>query len=258
MTELTTELKRLGELKAPAGFAGRVLSRAGFGDTYAVFDTVLGDVYVAWNRSGISAASRAASADEFEAWFRRDVGRPLTAAPPPAELATRIADHLGGKRRLRYDLRGLTEFEQSVLRKACEIPYGQVRPYSWVAREIGHPAAVRAVGTALAHNPIPYFIPCHRVVRADGVIGNYSGGGPEAKRNILSLEGVRLKKLEELARAGFRYEGVSSTKVYCYPTCHHARRAQEKNVVWLRNAADARRSGFRPCKVCRPEGAVAS
>jgi O-6-methylguanine DNA methyltransferase len=256
MTGLTTELKTLGALKAPAGFADRVLALAGIGDMYAVFDTVLGDVYVAWNREGISAAMRALSPQEFESWFQREIGRPLTAAKPPIELAAKIAEHLSGQRRLRYDLRGLTEFEQSVLRKACEIPYGQVRPYSWIAREIGHPAAVRAVGTALANNPIPYFIPCHRVVRADGVIGNYSGGGPEAKRSILTLEGVRLKELEELAGSGFRYQGVRSTGIYCYPTCHHARRAREHNVTWLRNEVEAKTAGFRPCKTCRPAAAA--
>jgi O-6-methylguanine DNA methyltransferase len=254
MTVLTTDLKRLGgELRAPAGFADRVLVSAGVGDSYARFDTVLGHVYVAWNRRGISAAMRARSDREFEDWFRREVGRPLAEASAPADMGEKLVDELSGKRRLRFDLRGRTAFEQSVLHKALEIPRGQVRPYSWIAREIGHPAAVRAVGTALAHNPIPYFIPCHRVVRADGVIGNYSGGGPEAKRNILSLEGVRLARLEELARAGYRFEGVRSTMVYCYPTCHHARRALDKNVVWLHDAGEARAAGFRPCKVCRPE-----
>jgi O-6-methylguanine DNA methyltransferase len=257
MTALTTELKRFGELRAPAGFAERVLSQAGIADMYARFDTVLGPLYVAWNRNGVSAAFRASSDRAFEEWFRHEVGRPLRLTTPPADLAARLARELSGERTLRFDLRGSTEFEESVLRKAREIPRGQVRPYSWIAREIGHPAAVRAVGTALAHNPIPFFIPCHRVVRADGVIGNYSAGGPEAKRDILILEGVRLQRLQELARAGYRYEGVHSTKVYCYPTCHHARRAQEKNVVWLHDAAEARKSGFRPCKVCRPE-AVAS
>jgi O-6-methylguanine DNA methyltransferase len=258
MTASTTDLKRLGSLKAPAGFADRVLSEAGVGDSYSRFDTVLGPVYVAWNRNGVSAAFRASSDGEFEKWFHEEVGRPLRSSTPPADLAARLARELGGKRTLRFDLRGSTEFEQSVLLKAREIPRGQVRPYSWIAREIGHPAAVRAVGTALAHNPIPFFIPCHRVVRADGVIGNYSAGGPEAKRDILILEGVRLHKLQELARAGYRYEGVRSTKIYCYPTCHHASRALEKNVVWLHDAAEARKSGFRPCKVCRPESAVAS
>src|SRR2546423_5097315 len=248
----TIELKRLGEVKAPAGFADRVLAGAGIGDSYAPFDTARGRVFVAWNRNGISAAARFSTAAEFEWWFRKEIGRRLVAADAPAELASKISAEVTGNRHLRYDLRGLTDFEQSVLRKALQIPRGQVRPYSWVAREIGHPAAVRAVGTALANNPIPYLIPCHRVIRADGVIGNYGGGGPEAKKQILGMEGVQLTKLEQLGRSGYRFEGCKTTGVYCYPTCHHARRALERNVIRLHDAVEARAAGFRPCKVCRP------
>jgi O-6-methylguanine DNA methyltransferase len=256
MTPTTTDLKRLGDVRAPAGFAARVLSAAGLVDQYALFDSVIGPVYVAWNRNGVSAAARMETPLAFEEWFAHEVRRPLQAAEPPSELASKVKDELSGKRRMRFDLRGLTEFEQSVLMKARQIPRGQVRPYSWIAREIGHPRAVRAVGTALANNPIPYFIPCHRVVRADGEIGNYGGGGPEAKKSILMLEGVGVNRLQELGRHGLRFEGVRSTKVYCYPTCHHARRAMEKNVVWLHDAAEAKARGFRPCKVCRPEAAA--
>jgi O-6-methylguanine DNA methyltransferase len=252
MIDLTTDLQRLGAVKAPPGFAERVLSQVGMADSYARFETVLGDVYVAWNRLGVSAAARSASAAEFEEWFRKDVGRPLQAASPPADLASKIQDELNGKRRMRFDLRGLTAFEQAVLRKTRQIPRGEVRPYGWVAREIGRPAAVRAVGTALAHNPIPYFIPCHRVVRTDGQIGNYGGGGPEAKKAILTLEGVRLNRLQEMAKAGYRYQGVRTTKIFCYPTCYTGRHALEKNIVWLHDEASARAAGFRPCKVCRP------
>jgi O-6-methylguanine DNA methyltransferase len=255
MTATTTDLRLLGDLKAPAGLAERVLAGAGLLDQYARFETVLGPVFVAWNRKGVSAAARSRDEVEFEQWFARDVRRPLVAGEPPEDLERKIADQLDGKRRMRFDLRGLTDFERAVLMKALEIPRGQVRPYSWIAREIGHPKAVRAVGTALANNPIPYFIPCHRVIRADGVIGNYGGGGPEAKKDILTLEGVRLGRLQDLARHGLRYEGVRSTKVYCYPTCHHARRAHEENIVWLHDAAEAKARGFRPCKVCRPEAA---
>jgi O-6-methylguanine DNA methyltransferase len=255
MTPLETELSRLGEAKAPAGFADRLLAHVGMADAYALFDTVLGPVYVAWNRNGVSAAGRMSSAHAFEEWFRKDVGRRLVPAPPPRDLAVRIEAELRGERRLRFDLRGLTAFEQAVLRKTREIPRGQVRPYGWVAREIGHAAAVRAVGTALAHNPIPYFIPCHRVVRTDGKIGQYSGGGPRAKRQILTLEGVRLKRLEELARSGVRYHGVSTTHVYCFPTCHHVRRANERNIVPFRDEAAAQAAGYRPCKDCRPAAA---
>jgi len=71
MTALLTDLKRLGEVKAPDGFAERVLMEVGVADSYAVFETVLGEVYVAWNRLGVSAAARCASAAEFEAMFKR-------------------------------------------------------------------------------------------------------------------------------------------------------------------------------------------
>jgi len=255
MSVSLADLKRLGEMKAPAGLSERVLAEAGIGDVYARFDTVLGDVFVAWNRNGVSAAARAGSATEFEQWFRHEVRRPLTAGAAPADLARRITKELEGERTLRFDLRGLTEFSQAVLRKAKQIPYGEVRPYNWVASEIGHPAAVRAVGTALAHNPIPYFIPCHRVVRADGVIGNYGAGGPEVKRAILVREGVQVQKLQDLAKSGVRFQGMKSTHIYCYPTCYTGRRALEKNRVWFHDAADAKAAGFRPCKVCRPAAA---
>ena len=246
------ELKRLGDARAPQGFAERVLAQVGMTDSYAMFETVIGPVYVAWNRNGVSAAMRTRTVEEFEEWFRKEIGRQLVRVDHPAEIAKKVDDELSGKRRMQFDLRSRTDFQAAVLRKTREIPRGQVRPYQWVAREIGHPAAVRAVGSALANNPIPYFIPCHRVVRTDGVIGNYGGGGPEAKRYILTLEGVELKRLERLAKSGFRYEGVRSTKVFCLPTCHHGRRAKEENFVFFHDEAEARAAGYRPCRSCRP------
>src|ERR1700682_3391655 len=120
MTPLTTDLKRLGEWKAPAGFADRLLAHVGMADSYAPFETVLGTVYVAWNRQGVSAAARSAAAAECEDWFRKDVGRQVVEADPPKDLGAKIEDELQGKRRMRFDLRGLTPFEQVVLRKTRE------------------------------------------------------------------------------------------------------------------------------------------
>src|SRR5438445_639816 len=86
MPTVMFDLKRLGDVKAPPGFAERVLAQAGMADSYAVFETVLGPVYVAWNRLGVSAAMRSKSSAEFEQWFREDIGRRLVQADPRAGL----------------------------------------------------------------------------------------------------------------------------------------------------------------------------
>ena len=69
------------------------------------------------------------------------------------------------------------------------IPYGSTESYATVAAATGNPTAVRAVGTACARNPLPLVVPCHRVVRSDGTLGQY-GGGPEVKERLLRMEGA--------------------------------------------------------------------
>jgi O-6-methylguanine DNA methyltransferase len=80
-----------------------------------------------------------------------------------------------------------TAFQKRVYRCVLKIPLGQVRSYKWVARKIGSPKAVRAVGTALGKNPFTLLIPCHRVVKQDGRIGRYSKGKVK-KRKLIKLE----------------------------------------------------------------------
>jgi methylated-DNA-[protein]-cysteine S-methyltransferase len=82
-----------------------------------------------------------------------------------------------------------TEFEQLVYRAAARIPKGVTRTYRWVAKTIGRPRAVRAVGNALSRNPFMPAVPCHRVVRSDGRAGGYAGGGPARKLALLRREG---------------------------------------------------------------------
>jgi O-6-methylguanine DNA methyltransferase len=121
-----------------------------------------------------------------------------------------------------------------------------------VAREIGRPQAVRAVGSALGHNPVPLLIPCHRVVRSDGTLGAYSMGGPEAKRMVLAAEEVDTARIEVLTHARVRYLGSDTTHIYCFPTCRHARRTGATHQVQFSSGAAASAAGYRPCKVCRP------
>src|SRR5204862_294637 len=105
MATVMIDLKRLGDVKAPAGFAERVLAQAGMADSYAVFETVLGPVYVAWNRLGVSAAMRSKSAAEFEDWFLSAVGPPLRGSEEHEDLL--LPDVLPRPARARGELRVL-------------------------------------------------------------------------------------------------------------------------------------------------------
>jgi methylated-DNA-[protein]-cysteine S-methyltransferase len=88
---------------------------------------------------------------------------------------------------LPVDLSLATGFRRRVLEYLPSIGYGHTASYAVVAAGVDNPGAVRAVGSACATNPVPLLIPCHRVVRTDGGIGQYRGG-PEAKRRLLDLE----------------------------------------------------------------------
>jgi O-6-methylguanine DNA methyltransferase len=90
------------------------------------------------------------------------------------------------------DLSGGTPFQQNVWRALQKIPRGKTRSYGEIARQIGKPKAVRAVGGACGANPIPIFIPCHRVLAANKKLGGYSGG-LNWKRKLLAREGIALR-----------------------------------------------------------------
>ena len=141
-----------------------------------------GPLRVAWNGRGVSTVEEAPDDAAFEARFHARTGR--SARPPRPRCRTRWPGRSNGG----WPATATTGSTSTCAarpsssgpsgRKALEIPRGEVRPYGWIAAEIGRPKAVRAVGTALGHNPVPLIVPCHRVVRSDGMIGQYSLGGP--------------------------------------------------------------------------------
>ena len=242
MISVLRELRDTPE-EAPPTLVGNVLKEVGLADSYAVTDSPLGPVVVAFGRDGITAVTPVVE-DEvaFAAGYRARHGRAVVRVDAlPAGLLERPA----------FDLGRLSDFERDVLTVTRTIPSGQVRPYSWVAREIGRPGAVRAVGSALGRNPIPWLIPCHRVVRSDGRVGDYAFGSA-AKRTVLEAEGLDPDQLERWARQRTRYVGSDTTHVYCFPTCQHARRITDHHRVHLASPAAAAAAGYRPCKVCRP------
>jgi O-6-methylguanine DNA methyltransferase len=244
--------------RAPSSLLPAILARVGLADRYWRLDSPVGTVYVAASPAGISMVSRAKSAREFERSFERQRGRPIspaTSRPPAAVRALMNNLKRRDRAKLQFDLRGLSEFERAVLLKALEIPGGEVRPYSWIAREIGHPEAVRAVGTALGKNPVPLLIPCHRVVRADGTLGQYSMGGSRVKRALLEVEGVEPNTIEKLAARGIRYLGNEKSRAYCYPTCGGTHSLVRSNKVPFHSGREALAAGYHPCRDCRPAAA---
>jgi O-6-methylguanine DNA methyltransferase len=172
-------------------------------------------------------------------------GKPVTAvARRLAEQAREeIHEYLRGRRaffRVPVDLTAVPDFQRRVLEAARLIPFGEARPYAWIAARIGHPRAVRAVGTALGRNPVPLLLPCHRVWRSDGGLGGYIFGA-EVKSRLAALE-----------RTTPVLEGCTSTRIVCRVGCIHGRHMRPDNRVIFASVEDARSVGYRPCKLCRP------
>ena len=122
-----------------------------------------------------------------------EVNRPP--APAIAELGQQIGRFLKGDA-VEFDLSLLafeqcSEFQRSVLLAERQIPRGWVSTYGRIARKLGVPRGARAVGGALARNPFPIIIPCHRAIRSDGRLGGFQGG-IEMKRALLKMEGVEI------------------------------------------------------------------
>jgi O-6-methylguanine DNA methyltransferase len=250
---LHQRLRALGQAAAPGSLLGAVLEEIGLAERYFSLETPIGTVYVAFNGSRISGVAPVEDDDAFERTYRARTGRSARRAETvPTELLAAIEQHLAGQPAgLDLDLRGVSEFERAVLLKAREIPRGEVRPYGWIAREIGRPGAVRAVGSALNKNPIPLLIPCHRVVQSDGQIGQYAFG-PSMKRALLASEGLDVDQVEALARARVRFVGDDTRGQFCLPSCQRVRGRALSTLRSFQTAAAARAAGYLPCPSCRP------
>jgi O-6-methylguanine DNA methyltransferase len=223
-------------------------------DWYSPVRTAIGTVWVACSLRGISLVSLGrGDSEEFEVHFQQRLRRRARSGSIPRDYAEAVRRAAAGIKpaEVPLDLSSLSPFERSILLNLKQIPLGEVRPYNWLARESGRPKAVRAVGNAMARNPIPFLLPCHRVVPASGGVGNY-GYGSALKRALLEREGVPVDELDACAREGFRFVGCKRTNIYCYPACSFARRMLPKNRIPFHSAEEALQAGFRSCRHCRP------
>jgi methylated-DNA-[protein]-cysteine S-methyltransferase len=161
-------------------------------DDFARIASPLGNLLVAWRASGITfvGIDRGEDDEPAKAAIEGRLRRPVRSAEAPAWVADAVSNFFVTWRvdLERLDISELSPFERLALHKAAQIPPGEVRSYGWIAREIGHPQAARAVGQVMARNPVALFFPCHRVVDASGALHNY-GYGLEVKARILKMEG---------------------------------------------------------------------
>jgi len=197
----------LPEVEPPQYLVPRILAhiaalRGGYtstvSDGLARIASPIGDLFIAWRPSGISyiAIDRGEAIDEIRERAQRRLRRAVTiASEAPAWIRDAVATFFAtwAVDLSRVDISNLTTFEQAALRKAAQIPPGEVRSYGWIAREIGRPQSARAVGQAMARNPVALFFPCHRVVDAAGALHNY-GYGVEVQERILKMEGYSRKR----------------------------------------------------------------
>jgi methylated-DNA-[protein]-cysteine S-methyltransferase len=174
----------------------RLAAQAGDSDlldvAYRTVDSPLGSLLLASTPRGLVRLAYAREDhDAVLARLAESVSPRVLRAPARLDPAARELDeYFAGRRRqfgLPLDFQLSRGFRLAVLTHLREIAYGTTESYAVVAVAAGSPAAVRAVGTACATNPLPVVVPCHRVVRSDGSIGQYVGG-PDAKQALLALE----------------------------------------------------------------------
>jgi methylated-DNA-[protein]-cysteine S-methyltransferase len=149
---------------------------------YARVPLTHGPWWLAWTPDGVCAGAEpewdeARFVDYLRRYHDGDIA-PGDPADAPAEIDLRF-------------VRG--DFRREVLRACAAIPEGETRTYGDLAAAVGRPRAARAVGTTMATNPLPPIVPCHRVVRGDGRIGNYGAGGTARKIEMLVREGVEIR-----------------------------------------------------------------
>lgn len=151
---------------------------------YCYFETLIGELLLAGESDAlcmIGFPKGKMRRDPESDWIYNEA--------PFVDVRTQLAEYFDGKRKtfsLPLKLSG-TEFQVSVLEALQDIPYGETASYGDVARRIGRPKAVRAVGAANGRNPIPIIVPCHRVIGSGGDLTGF-GGGLDTKEALLRLE----------------------------------------------------------------------
>ena len=163
---------------------------------YAIFDTTWGAFGFVEHNSRVLATFLPRARQEIIRAIRASWPDAIEAPDSLPRFRQAVVDYFEGKRTrfpIDIDLSGMPPFHQLVLEACRRIPYGHTASYADLAKAVGKPNAARAVGGAMARNPLPLVVPCHRVLRADGSIGGFSStGGVDEKAQLLQLEKAAL------------------------------------------------------------------
>jgi methylated-DNA-[protein]-cysteine S-methyltransferase len=141
-------------------------------------------------------------------------------------------------------------FQKKVLDRLQDVPRGAVISYQALGVAAGSARSARAVGNALHNNPVPIYVPCHRVVLSDGRIGGYGGGVPR-KLQLLRSEGFAVHS-HTATIADTAVWGHNGTKIYCRPSCRTSASVDRARILFFADPEPAQRAGMRPCKICLP------
>ena len=165
---------------------------------YCYLDTPIGDLLLAGDEDALSLIGFPKGSmrhDPEPDWIYKE--------KPFAEARRQLEEYFAGERKefdLPLRLNG-TEFQVQVLEELLKIPYGETTSYGDIAKRIGRPNAMRAVGAANGRNPIPIIVPCHRVIGSSGDLTGF-GGGLDTKEALLRLEAENSELLQALAFEG--------------------------------------------------------
>jgi len=237
------------KLARTLGRARRPLARIG------IIDSPVGRLLVAESVRGLLAVQFLDVPDAPDALPALKEGFDLVEdADAAARIGHEIERYLGG------DMHALdrpvdlslvrSDFQRRALtRLRRAVPPGSVITYQGLAAAVGAPSGQRAIGNTMATNPVPLYVPCHRVIRSDGTIGNY-GGGVARKVRLLRAEGFSVNRDHRLPAGSVM--GHLVTHIFCRPQCHAAMRADRAKSVIFADSSHARSAGLRACKLCHP------
>jgi O-6-methylguanine DNA methyltransferase len=226
---------------------------------YRVAASPLGPILIGLTEQGVSVVEYLSRGGAAASRLFREAG--VEAEEGGAELERfhrELHDFINGQRThldWALDFRSArSDFQREVMRATVAVPYGAVASYAGIARDLGRPAAVRAVAQALRHNPLPIVVPCHRIIGSGGDLVGYAGNRVGLKERLLGIEGVPVNtRTSRIERPAMYHYDPNPDHQYCLPTCGSILHRPLGQIRLFAHREQAVAAGLEPCLDCRPD-----